>query len=80
MLGVPISQANGSAEQVAGTVVSGGVATTLELRNPGVNVKGNSATVSPSPAVSSEPWLQVQALALLSSLSFFFHVTCNWKY
>lgn len=58
VLGVPITPENGSAGQVAGTVVSRSVATTLELRNPGVNVKGNSATVSPNPVVSSEPWLQ----------------------
>ncbi|KAL2892057.1 Common plant regulatory factor 1 [Bienertia sinuspersici] len=35
MLGVPISPANGAAGPVVGTVVSNGVATTLELKNPG---------------------------------------------
>lgn len=60
-LGIPLASANVAAGQVVGTVVSSGVATTLELRNPGVSVKANSANVSPSNTVmSSEPWLQVQ--------------------
>lgn len=61
VLGVPVTPANATAGQVVGTVVSPGVATTLELRNPGVNLKGNSANASPPNGVaSSDAWLQVQ--------------------
>uniref|UniRef100_A0A7C8ZB59 BZIP domain-containing protein n=1 Tax=Opuntia streptacantha TaxID=393608 RepID=A0A7C8ZB59_OPUST len=60
VLGVPVTPAN-AAGQMVGTVVSPGMATTLELRNPGVHVKGNSSSVSPPNAViSSEAWLQIQ--------------------
>ncbi|KNA08201.1 hypothetical protein SOVF_164610 [Spinacia oleracea] len=61
VLGIPVTSANAVAGQVMGTVVSPGVATTLELRNPGVTVKGNSSPVSsPNGVVSSEAWLQTQ--------------------
>ncbi|CAO2835530.1 unnamed protein product [Amaranthus hypochondriacus] len=61
VMGVPVTPVNGATAQAMGTVVSPVVATTLELRNPGINVKGNSAAVSPpNAAVSTEAWLQVQ--------------------
>jgi len=60
VLGVPVTPAK-AAGQMVGTVVSPGMATTLELRNPVVHVKGNSSSVSPPNAViSSEAWLQIQ--------------------
>lgn len=47
--------------QMVGTAVTAGMAATLELRNPGVHVKGSSSSVSPPNAViSSETWLQIQ--------------------
>ncbi|XP_021748041.1 common plant regulatory factor 1-like [Chenopodium quinoa] len=59
VLGVPVTPASAAAGQVVGTVVSPAVATTLELRNPGVSVKVSSPTVSPpNGLVSSEAWLQ----------------------
>lgn len=60
VLGVPVTTAN-AAGQMVGTAVTPGMAATLELRNPGVHVKGTSSSVSPPSAViSSEAWLQIQ--------------------
>ncbi|KAK9749473.1 hypothetical protein RND81_02G128500 [Saponaria officinalis] len=57
VLGLPINPANAAAGHVMGTVAPS-VSTALELLNPAVDMKGNSATVSSNTVVSSEVWIQ----------------------
>ncbi|XP_074279719.1 G-box-binding factor 3 [Silene latifolia] len=59
VLGHPINPANAAAGHVVGTVITPTASTALELLNPAMDVKVNSATVSSSnTAVSSDVWIQ----------------------
>ncbi|GMH00447.1 hypothetical protein Nepgr_002286 [Nepenthes gracilis] len=57
VLGVPVTQANATGK-IMGTVLPPSMATTLELRNPGVNTKDNSTTVPSTAIVPCESLLQ----------------------
>lgn len=66
VLGFPVTAASPNGGEMVGTVLAPNVATTLELRHPGVDSKANIVTVAPNAVVSSETWVHVCILLLVT--------------